>query len=102
MKKGVIHTFIDSVGAVSLAIGLSLLLANLSTRTLIQPRDPILMIDMDILFWVIGPLMVGLAVVCLFGRSTRLKLGILLWAGINLLAYQAAFFWQMHHSNMGA
>jgi hypothetical protein len=88
MKPNYIRIFTDSAGVLLLALGLTLLMANLSSLSLHQPHDPVLMVSMETIFWIAGPLLAGFALICLFGQSTWLKLALLLWLALDFLVYQ--------------
>lgn len=88
MRQSHIRIFTDSAGALLLVLGLALLLANLSSLGLHQPHDPIMGVSMDTSFWISGGLLVGLALLCLFGQSTWLKLALMLWLGLDFFVYQ--------------
>jgi DNA-directed RNA polymerase subunit RPC12/RpoP len=88
MRNNNIRIFTDSAGALFLALGLALLLANLSSLGFHQPHDPILAVSMDTLFWIGGALLVGFAFVCLFTKSRWVQLALILWLAVDFLVYQ--------------
>jgi hypothetical protein len=97
MQKKLLNLYADSAGAFLLAVALLLFLGNLGSATLLQPRDPVLMISLRSLCWGAGLGALVLALLCLFVRSLWLKLALLLWAGVNLLIWQSAIYYQTHH-----
>ena len=88
MRRNNIQIFTDSAGAVLLALGVAMLLANLSSLGLIQPHDPVLKVSMDTVFWVCGALFLGFAFICFFATSRWLRLALILWLAVDLAVYQ--------------
>ncbi len=88
MRRNNIQIFTDSAGALMLALGLALMLANLSSLGLHQPHDPIVAVSMDTVFWVGGVLLLGFASICLFAKSRWLRLALILWLAVDFLVYQ--------------
>jgi DNA-directed RNA polymerase subunit RPC12/RpoP len=87
-RRNNVQIFTDSAGALLLALGLALLLANLASLGLIQPHDPVLKVSMDTVFWIGGTLLVGFALVCLFAKSKWLRLALILWLAVDFVVYQ--------------
>ena len=80
--------FTDSAGALLLALGLALLLANLSSLGLHQPHDPILGLTMDTAFWICGGLLVAFSLLCFFAKNRWLRLALILWLAVDFAVYQ--------------
>jgi DNA-directed RNA polymerase subunit RPC12/RpoP len=87
-RRNNLHIFTDSAGALLLALGLALLLANLATLGLHQPHDPVLTVSMDTMFWIGGSLLVVFAFICLFAKSRWLQLALILWLAVDFVVYQ--------------
>jgi DNA-directed RNA polymerase subunit RPC12/RpoP len=88
MRRNSIQIFTDSAGALLLALGVAMLLANLSSLGLHQPHDPVLGLTMDTEFWAGGGLLVAFSLLCFFAQSRWLRLALILWLAVDFLVYQ--------------
>lgn len=85
MQKA-IPIFLNSAGALLLALASALFLINLtSPHDLVQPRDPIFLMPFNELFWIIGNMAAVMALICFFSERPALP--------IFLLAWLAFYFW---------
>jgi hypothetical protein len=100
MQRKLINGYTNSAGAFLLAMALMLFLGSLGSAGLLQPRDPVFQIPMLYASWGMGLMALAIAWICLFGRSTKLKLALLLWTGVNLLVFQIGIYSQTHHLNL--
>jgi DNA-directed RNA polymerase subunit RPC12/RpoP len=98
MQAKVVRLFTNSAGALLLAVALAMFIANWASTGLMQPHDPVLMVSMRNLFWIVGAIALVAAMVCLFGERVWLKLTLVLWLAINLSAYQIGFLLKGGHA----
>jgi DNA-directed RNA polymerase subunit RPC12/RpoP len=88
MQPKLTRCFIDSAAALLSAVTIALLLCNLANGTLVQPRDPLLMISMRTSFWILGAGGLAVTLICIVARQARLKLALVLWFALNLAVYR--------------
>jgi hypothetical protein len=98
MQARATRFFTNSAGALLLAVALAMFIANWASAPLTQPHDPVLMVPMQNLFWIVGAVALVVAMVCLFGERVWLKMTLILWLVVNLLAYQIGFSLKGGHS----
>jgi len=98
MQTKTIRFFTNSAGVLLLAVGLALFMANWASAGLTQPHDPVLRVSMRNLFWIVGAIALVVAMICLFGERVWLKITLILWLAVNLLAYQIGFFLKGGHA----
>jgi len=68
-----------------LAAASALFISNWANTDLVEPRDPIFMISMRHLFWVLGGIGLAIALTCLFWKPGSLQLMLILCFSANLL-----------------
>jgi hypothetical protein len=88
MQAKLNRCFIDFAAALLTAMAVAFILSNLASGTLVQPHDPVFMISMRTLFWILGALGLAVAAVCIFAGNPRLKLALVLWFALNLVVYE--------------
>ena len=98
MQSKAVRFFTNLAGALLLAVALAMFIANWASAGLTQPHDPVLMISMRNLFWIVGAIALVVAMVCLFGEQVWLKTTLVLWLAMNLFAYQIGFLWKGSHA----
>ena len=81
-----------------LAVALAMFIANWASAGLTQPHDPVLMVPMQNLFWIVGAIALVVAMICLFGEQIWLKMTLILWLAVNLSAYQIGILWKGSHA----
>jgi DNA-directed RNA polymerase subunit RPC12/RpoP len=101
MQQKAVRFFTNSAGTLLMAVALALFVANWASTGLTQSHDPVLMISMRNLFWVVGVVALVVAMVCLFGEKIWLKTILILWLMMNLLAYQIGFLSKGIHVSFG-
>ncbi len=97
MQPKLTFYFTNSAAALLAAMATVFFVGNLATGTLVQPHDPVLMVSMRILFWILG--MAGLAVslFCIFANNPQWKIALVLWLSLDLVIYGFAFQWSGTH-----
>lgn len=88
-----VELFLSSAGALLLALGTALCISNQVGAGFVPPRDPILMIGMPKVFWIVGLLALGVGWFCLFGRQTFLMAALIMWLSLNAIVYQMGLIW---------
>jgi DNA-directed RNA polymerase subunit RPC12/RpoP len=74
-------------------------IANWASAGLTQPHDPVFMVSMRNLFWIVGAIALVVAMICLFGEhQVWMKIALVLWLAVNLFAYQIGFLWKGSHA----
>jgi DNA-directed RNA polymerase subunit RPC12/RpoP len=56
-------------------------------------RDPLLNLQLPVLFWILGGIGFVAGVFCLFGKKDSAQLMLILWLGINALGYRLGLVW---------
>jgi hypothetical protein len=81
------QAYLYSAGAVLLAMATALFLTNLRGYPLdfVPVRDPVFSLPMPKLFWLVGALLLGVALYCLFGQNTATRLGMVAWLLFNVM-----------------
>jgi hypothetical protein len=87
MQSKFIHTFINSAGVLLLAAASALFIGNWANTDLVEPRDPIFMISMDHLFWVLAGIALAIALACLLVKGSSLQLMLILWFSADMMLY---------------
>jgi DNA-directed RNA polymerase subunit RPC12/RpoP len=98
MQAKATRFFTNSAGALLLAVALAMFIANWASVGLTQPHDPVFMISMRNLFWIVGAIALVVAMICLFGEKIWLKITLVLWLAANLSAYQIGILWKGSHA----
>jgi DNA-directed RNA polymerase subunit RPC12/RpoP len=93
--KATIHGFINSTGILLLAMATALFVANLATHThcVVPLRDPLLNLQLPVLFWILGGIGFVAGGVCLFRKNDSAQLMIILWLGTNALFFRLGLVW---------
>ena len=97
MQMKAIRFFTDSAGVLLLGMAMAMFIANWASAGLVPPRDPVFMVSMRTIFWIVGALELSVALICLLGERVWWKAAMILWLGLNFLVYQAAFVWTGGH-----
>lgn len=92
MQKKLINVYVNSAGALLLALALMLLLGSLSSIGLAQPQDPVLIVSLRGLSLLFGVTASVIALLCLFGKNVSLKLFLLFWLGAVAMTFQLASY----------
>jgi len=93
MHSKVIRWFTDSAGALLLALAMAMFIGNTDGSMWVPPHDPLLVISMPVVFWIVGALELAVGLVCLFGKRAWLKTTLTLWLAVTFLAYEFGLFW---------
>lgn len=101
MQAKLYRSFIDFAAALLTAMAVAFILSNLSNGTLVQPHDPVFMISMRTLFWILGAGALGVALTCIFAKNSRLKLALVLWFALNLVVYEFGLYSTGAHGARG-
>jgi DNA-directed RNA polymerase subunit RPC12/RpoP len=96
-----IPTFINSAAALLVGLAVAVFIANAASPGLTQPRDPLLLLSMRTVFWIVGALALAVGGVCLFAKRDALKTGLILWLVLNLVVYQIGFAWSGSQGGIG-
>ncbi len=88
MQKS-ISIFTNSAGALLLALGSALFLINwTSPADAILPRDPLFLMPLNELFWIIGGIAVVTALFCFFSEHPTVPIVLLAWLAVIVLVCQ--------------
>jgi hypothetical protein len=88
MQKS-IFIFTNSAGALLLALASALLLINwITPLDAVQPRDPIFLMSLNNLFWIIGVIAIVAALLCFFSERLTLPILLLAWLAANFFIYR--------------
>ena len=68
------------------------MVVNWTDARLAQPHDPILMISIRVLFWIVSGICLLLALVCLFREPGLMQPALVTWLAANYLVYRAGLF----------
>jgi DNA-directed RNA polymerase subunit RPC12/RpoP len=98
MQAKATRFFTNSAGTLLLAVALAMFIANWASAGLTQPHDPVLMVPMQNLFWIVGIIALVVAMICLFDKRVWLKITLVLWLAVNLFAYQIGFLLKGSHA----
>jgi hypothetical protein len=91
MQKAIV-VFTNSAGAFLLAMGMALFVINwTSPADYVPPHDPILLLSVRDLFWIIGAIAAVAALMCFFSDRQTMSSGMLLWFAISYLVYRIGF-----------
>jgi DNA-directed RNA polymerase subunit RPC12/RpoP len=97
MQTTLPRIFIWSAGALLLAAATSGFITNWASVGFTTAHDPIFLVSIRNLFWIVGGVGLAVALVCLFGRRISLPLTLILWLSMNLLIYRAGLaYYGMH------
>ncbi len=101
MQLKLTRWFTNSAGALLLGGVLAMFLANWAGAGLIQPQDPIFMISVRNLFWIMGAVALGVALICLFAKRMWLKAALVVWLAMNLCVYEIGLLQQENYHGWG-
>jgi DNA-directed RNA polymerase subunit RPC12/RpoP len=101
MQMKLTRWFTNSAGALLLGAALAMFMANWTRAGLIQPYDPIFMISVRNLFWIMGSIALGVAWICLFAKRMWLKVTLVLWFVMNLFIYELSLLQQENYHGLG-
>ena len=93
MKTKPGRLFLDSAGVLSLIVATALVIGNWTPTYIQQPHDPIFMISVHTLFWIVAGIAFVMALICLFGRHSGLQIGLIAWLTTIWETYWLALFW---------
>jgi hypothetical protein len=87
MPATLIRIFIYSAGALLFAMASAAFMTNWTTDGFVSAHDPIFLITIHSLFWIVGGVNLTIAMICLFGRQISLQLTLVLWLSVSLMYY---------------
>jgi DNA-directed RNA polymerase subunit RPC12/RpoP len=88
MPTTLIRIFVYSAGALLLAAASAVFMTNWANAGFGTAHDPIFMIAIRNVFWIVGGFELVVALVCIFGSRIFLQLMLVLWLSINLAIYR--------------
>ena len=97
MQPKLIRLFLYSAGALILATAVAKFFSASGSARILQSRDPILMIPLQYVFWIVGGIELAVALVCLLGRRARLQAGLVAWLATNFVVYRLGLLWIGYH-----
>jgi hypothetical protein len=92
-----IRYFILSAGFILLVAALNRFVIAAGSAQVLALPEPMLGIPLRYAVLLVGGLELVVALICLFGKQTGLKIGWLAWLGTDYLVFQAALFWTHCH-----
>jgi hypothetical protein len=94
--------FTNSSGAFLLAIATSLFLINwTSPAYMVLPHDPVLVLSLRHLFWLVGGITLVIGLVCLFDDQPTRQMLLLAWLATIFSVYVCGAYWVGCHSLTG-
>lgn len=93
--------FAVSAGVMLLALATAMFISNGVAAGFVQPHDPLLLVSMRNVFWLLGLIELAVALVCLFGHELWLKLGLIFWISMTLVIYQFGLLWVSGPRSLG-
>lgn len=92
MQTG-ICIFRNSAGALLLAMASAMFLVNLTAPVdAVQPRDPIILVPLDTVFWIVGGTFCGMALICFFADRPAPALFLIAWLAMNFLVCRVGLY----------
>jgi DNA-directed RNA polymerase subunit RPC12/RpoP len=101
VQSKLIQYFISSVTALLGAFAAALFLCNIANAKLVEPREPLFALPTSTLFWILGMEAVTVALACVYMRSSRFKLGVVLWFAATVAIFRLGLQWQGAHNLCG-
>jgi hypothetical protein len=102
MQEKAISIYLNSAGALLLALASALFLINWTSPVdVVQPRDPVLLLSIRDLSWIISGIAAVLALVCFFSKHSTLPIVLLAWLAVNFWIYRIYLFSTGCHSLTG-
>jgi hypothetical protein len=80
-------------GLILVAAGLALVLTNFASTELSAPHDPIFQFSLRGLFWVMGVVLLGIGVFCVFSDGQLVPAAWLAWISVNFWIYKFGLYW---------
>jgi hypothetical protein len=80
--------YIRSVGVLMLAAGMVCILAAIAAQGTQQPRDPVFLLPLILLFCIIAGIMLAGALICLFVQKEKWPMAWIVWLALNFLVYR--------------
>ena len=93
MQHKLTSYFINSAAAVLTAVAVALFIGNFATGSLMLPHDPVLMVSMRTVFWIVGIAGVAVSLFCVFTSDAQLKNLLILWLSLDVVIYGLYFQW---------
>ncbi|HEV2695798.1 MAG TPA: hypothetical protein VG347_23115 [Verrucomicrobiae bacterium] len=88
MRSNFISIFVNSAGMILLAAASVLFFSNWANAWLVSPQDPLFLISMRVMFWILGGMALGIALACLFQKPGAMQMILILWFAMSLIAYR--------------
>src|ERR1022692_2055083 len=85
--------FIISAGAILAITGVAKVWSGLGTAKVLAVADPIIGIQFGHLMLVVGLAEIVVALLCFFGKSQKLALGLVAWLATNFVVYRLGLWW---------
>ena len=101
MPTKLTNFFITSAATFLAAFATVLFVSNLTGARLTQPHDPLLIIPIDIFFWIVGSVAMAFVLACTLIEQPRFLLTIILWFVVNLIIYRLGLQWLGIHNPRG-
>lgn len=94
LKAKFVYFFINSAGALLLAVASALFLVVWTCPAdCVPPHDPIFLMPLNDLFLIIGGITAVAALICLFSERLTTPALLLLWLAFTYLVFRADLFW---------
>lgn len=86
--------FISSVAALLGALAAALVLGNMAEARLVQPREPLMGMEVSSLYWMLASGAMAVALACIYIRQSGFKLALILWFAATVVIYRIGLTWQ--------
>jgi hypothetical protein len=86
-----------SGGAILALTGVAKVWSGLGTAKVLAVADPIIGIQFGHLMLVVGLAEIVVALLCFFGKSQKLALGLVAWLATNFVVYRLGLWWVDYH-----
>jgi hypothetical protein len=93
MRTKLFYIFTNSAGALLLALASALFLINgTSPADYVPPHDPIFLISIRDLFWILGGIAIVMALICFFSEQPARVISLLAWFAFSFWIYRIGLF----------
>ena len=101
MQAKLTRCFTESAAALLAAFITALYISNVANSKLVQPRDPLFGVPMNVIFWILGAGAIIVMLAAIFMQKSRFKLALILCFTTNLIIYRMGMQWQGVHNPGG-
>jgi hypothetical protein len=97
LQNKLARIFLVSSGLLLTVTAIAKLVSASGSARILQYPDPVLSIPYRDVFWIVGVVELGIALVCFMDKRVRLQAGLVAWLATNFVVYRLGLLWVGYH-----